>query len=624
MSTDELIIKDSEFIKAGKKFKTYFDTLKKVIHQYEIALNHISADAIPSGATHDALVEFNKYVKKLELITEGTGDKFNSLNNSFISDIEKADDYLYDAGISSNLVRDFSTEEYERLVDCLDDPWCSITDSFGDLIYEKINKIIDFFNWDSVKSFLQKCHILLLDYNDETKQGLKNLFDSVQSIDWRYGRSVAGATTFDGDSYTCYFALICLTMYQIRDLLDTMSEIINPQNGMFTVDNINGRLGAAYKNLMSYYRQTMAIKENGERPTINEISDFVSQTWASLYFSCFFRPISDFIADMGGLEQFKMTVFKMFEIVKDKLVSFGNYEEYIAKKQLMSTLKDMMDNYDYSKSDEKKAIDDCKTFMEYVKKYGDEWYKYMNTTRGKNGKLLLDGRTKEAKEFNELLKGLGGAEKILKYGSKGIDYISRLFADYDEGLKILDSFERNYSGDETMKNVISQIRELYNKEYHAWGMELLNEAEEIGIDVALKKLGKMIPVVAVVNKINEGIDSFGEFTGIGTEAKSMYDALCYYQLYSSSETAYYNAIDALKAADPDSDEYKNLARDLENCFNLHKKNTIEMFKAMEKATSDATKKSYYHYCAKQAETLSMNDKTRPDILSYDEFLSLAA
>ena len=181
METKELIIKDSEFTSAGKKFEAYCGVLEDVILQYKTTLNNISTTVISSGATHDAIVRYNDYVAKLEMIAKGTGEKCNSLVNSFISEIERADDYLYDAGIS-NSTRDFSSEEYKRLVDCLDDPWCSVTDSIGDWFYDKFNKIVDFFNWDSAKSYLQKCHRLLLDYNDETKQGLKLLFDRVCEV----------------------------------------------------------------------------------------------------------------------------------------------------------------------------------------------------------------------------------------------------------------------------------------------------------------------------------------------------------------------------------------------------------------------------------------------------------
>lgn len=97
----------------------------------------------------------------------------------------------------------------------------------------------------------------------------------------------------------------------------------------------------------------------------------------------------------------------------------------------------------------------------------------------------------------------------------------------------------------------------------------------------------------------------------------------YYNLQFSSETAFKNAFEKVQNADPNSEGYASLVEDLNNCFDLNKKNMIEMFKAMAKA-STGTKKSYYNYCAKRAETLSMRDTTCPDILSYEEFVALEA
>lgn len=610
MVEEDLIIKDLEFINAGKRFKAFCDALEDVILQYKIIMNNVSTNEIPSGETHDAIVKYNEYVVNLEKIAKGIGEKCNSLIASFIKEIERADDYLYDAKVTDT-IRDFSADELERLIGCLDDPWCYYTDSFGDFIYDKLNKIIDVFNFDRIKSLLQTCHGLLLDYNDETKAGLELLFNNVALVDKRFGYSIAGATIYDGDYKTCYFAYVDLTMIQLRDMLDIMAEIINPQNGMFTVDSIDDRLGQAYKNLQAYYNQAISIKEIGQQPNVSEISDFAFQYWAEACFSCFNRPMTDFMVDVGGYETFKMYIFNMFQVFGDKVFSVGNYEEYIAKKQLLAVLEDVSENYSYSGSDEKEVIDGCKEYFGYIKKFGSEWYE----------KMPLDRRTKEAKEFKKFIDGLDGAEIILKYGSQGIELLCILFADYTKCLQILDSFEKNCTADETVLNAVSDIRKLYNKEFKAFFIEIVQKVVRSGVEDVLKEIGKVVPVIGVLDKIDEGINLFGDLTGIGDKAKSMYDALNYYQLLQSSQDAYDNALNIFKMADPESDGYDVLANDLNNCFSLHKKNTVEVLKAMSNA-SEGTKQSYFKYCAKQAENLTMYDIAQPDILSYDEFLSL--
>lgn len=646
MSYSELIVKDDEFESASKKFTAFHGTLMDAIKQYKTILTDISTGAVSSGATHDALVLYMNYINALEIIVEDLSGRFETIVNNYISDLEKADDYLYDAGIS-NIARDFSQTNYEHLIFCLDDPWCSVTDSFGDWLYGKLLEVLNFFNADNVKAQLNSCHRLLLDYNDETKQGLRLLFDDAHRIDSKYGVSIPGAG--GGDYYTAYFDCVNLTMYNIRDMLNEMAEIIKPGSGAFTVNQIQDRLGKAYQELLGYYNKTVEVSKIYNAPTIEEISDFASQPWAISYFGGFNSPISEYIGNIGGLEAAQMVLFEMFGITTDKLLYGGDgqltsdeiialltgnnayviskqfsgdgYDVHLVKKQLLSVLQDMSDNYEYSGSDEEKLVDDCKTYLKYIEKYGDGWYEKLNTTRGEDGKLLLDGRTREAKEFKSFLGSLGNAQDILKYGSSAAEYLARLFADYKAGLEVIDSFERNYAGDETILKAVDEMRALYNKEFGAWAGEAFDVVKEHGFDIALKKLSNACPVVAVANKIGEGIDLVGELTGLGSEASSMYDSLIYHKLYSSSYSAYGNALDHFKAQTPGTEEYELAAKDLENCFNLHKNNIEEMYKAMAGA-SHGEQQSYYKYCAKQASLLSMKSGPEPDLLTFDEFCAI--
>lgn len=646
MAFPDLIIKDAEFESASRKFSAFHDNLLDAIRQYKAILTNISTGAVSSGATHDALVLFINYVDSLEAITADLSDRYAMVVRNFISDIEAADDYLYDAGIS-NVARDFSQSCYEHLVSCLDDPWCSETDSFGDLLYGGFLDILDMLDIDSVKAWLHSCHCLLLDYNDETKQGLAMLFFDVHKINTDYGMSEPSMG--GGDYHTAYFDSISLTMYSIRDMLDEMAEILDPGSGAFTVGQIQDRLGNAYQELLKYYNQTVEISERYLAPTIGEISDFASQPWASSFFSGFNSSISDFVCNIGGLAVVQMILFEMFGITKDKLLYGGDgaltsdeiialltgnrghiigkqftgdgYDVHLTKNQLFSVLQDMIGNYRYSGSDEEQLVKNCQTFLDLMEKYGEDWYDKLNNTYGENGKLL-DGRTKEAKMFKDFIDSVGDAQDILKYGSSAAEYLARLFADYSAGKEILDSFERNYAGDEIVLKATDQLQELYNKEFGAWAGEAFDVISKHGLDVALKELGNVCPVVAVVNKIGEGIDLVGEATGWGSEAHNMYDALTFHRLYSSSYSAYGNALDHFKAQTPGTEEYDLAARDLENCFNLHKSNIEKMYTAMAGATHHAEQQSYYEYCAKQASTISMKSGPAPDLLTFDQFCTI--
>ena len=627
MAYDNMIVVDQEFEKGASQLSAYFTLLENTLVQYKSILTNISTGAISSGKTHDALVAFMVYVDGVTAMLQDLPGRCETIVNNYIKDLEAADTYLYDAGVGT-AKRDFTQKMYEHLVDCLDDPWCETTDSIGDWFYEKFQDTLDFFHADGVKKKLQNCHRSLLDYNDETADGLKLMFDEVHAIDRDYGRSIAGAGT-DGDFYTSHFDFVCLTLYALRDMLREMAAVIDPAGGGFTVKSIQDRLGKA----------------------IGEISDFASQPWAASYFNGFGFPINDYIAEIDTFDTVMMILFEMFGITKDKLIHGGDgkltwdeilaiwrmdggylllkrltgdqYDVYITKKQLLQVLKEMTEGYVYSGSDEEQAIDDCKTFLKYVKKYGKDWYDKLNKMRGEDGKLILDGRTRDAKKFKAFLDSLGNAQDILKYGSDGIDYIARLFCDYSKGIEVIDSFCANYAGDETVTAAAEEVRALYNKEFAAWAEEAYGIVAKHGLDYALKEAGKACPVVAVVCAIEEGIDTFGEVSGTGTKAKNMYDSLIYHKLYSSSYYAYHNALEHFQNQTPGTDEYTQAATDLENCFNLHKANIKAMYDAMAGA-SGGDKQAYYKYCARQAEKLSMKDGAEPDLLTFEEFCALAA
>ena len=234
---------------------------------------------------------------------------------------------------------------------------------------------------------------------------------------------------------------------------------------------------------------------------------------------------------------------------------------------------------------------------------------------------MLDGRTKIGKQYNQTMDSLDKAGKYLKYGSEALDYISRVSADYSKGLAYLESLKSNYEGNPKLQQALEEIEELYNKEFEAWAVDFVKNAEELGIDYVKGAVAKANPVGAVLSGIEMGLDLGGEITGLGTQAKETYNALTCYNLNTDLDVAYKNAIEKFSNADPSAENYEALAEDVRNCFELRKKNTIDMFKHMAEASS-GDKKSYYKYCQMEAEKVTMRDQTTPKLISYDEYLKV--
>lgn len=617
MGAYNLIVKDDEIETASNRISNLLHLGETAIGQYRQILTQLSGDAVVSGKVHEALIAYDEYIEKIETAIMQLGESLTTLTNRYVSELESADSYLYDAGIPDT-VRDFSEDQYKRLVACLDDPWCDFTDSIGDFFYGIADSAVNLINWGSAKKYLNNCHSSLLDYNDETLQGLTLMFDEVHAIDNRYGNQ-------GGNGNAGSLISILETAEYLSEVIAEMAAIISPKSDVpFTAANIRSHLGGKFAELQKRLEKTVEIASSGSIPDVGQISDFVSQPWAWSYFNGFSQACSMFLGDIGFWDTAGMVVFNMFDIFDDVAVHTGDgtsYAQRQLKEELLELLEKMGTEPLYEGTEYEDTVSECRLFLKYFKKYGNETYKWMNEHRLENGKLILDGRTVEAKRFKDFLDSLGHAGDILKYGEEGIEYIARLFTDYEKANEILNSFAINCS-DPDMLQAAGEIQTLFNKEFCAWVKEAGDQIKELGWDAAMSLFYKSCPVGKVIGTIRDTLDIGGEITGAGTHAKNSLAAMTYINIYYSSSAAYSSAIAKLREADPNSEEYETLCKDAYNCFELTRNNMVKMFNTME-AASSGDKSAYYRYCARQAEKLSMSELTEPDIMSYEEFLSVS-
>lgn len=618
MSEYYLIVRDDEIEYASSQISTLLSLTEQAILQYRQILTKLSGDAVVSGKVHDALVVYDEYIQILENSVKQLSDSMTRLTNRYIADLEATDDYLYDAGILDT-VRDFSQSQYETLKKCLDDPWCDFTDSIGDWFYGIADTVVNFLNWKSAKKYLNNCHASLLDYNNETLQGLTLMFDEVHAIDAKYGNQS------DADSAGSLLYILDTAKY-LAEVMALMAEIISPKSNIqFTTENIRAHVGGKFDELMKKLEKTVAVAESDKAPAIAQISDFCSQPWAWTYFSGFMQAYMMFMADLNDWDTAGMVVFNMFDVSENVMYHIGDgldYSQRRIKEELLEMLEELGETEDpYKGSEYEETIKDCKVFLKYLKKFGkDKLYKWMNEHRQANGKLILDGRTIEARKFRALFKTLGDTINILSKGEDAIELVARFVTDYTRATEFLDSFANNCS-DPDMLRAAQDIRALFDKEFGAWTCEVVYKLEEYGWEGVTDLLAEGNSVMVVVKGIELGLDLGGSITGVGSHAKNQLNAMAYISIHSASSSAYDAAIAKVKEADPNSEEYEALCKDAYNCFEITRKNMVKMFKTMEAATS-GDKSAYYRYCARQAENLSMSDMKEPDILTYEEFLAV--
>jgi len=92
-----LTVKDEEHKALSEKYQKAGSIAEKELDQYLFIMRMVCENAVSDGAMHANLVLFMEEARKLKgFITDITNPASNE-TNEFVDEIEKADEYLYDA-----------------------------------------------------------------------------------------------------------------------------------------------------------------------------------------------------------------------------------------------------------------------------------------------------------------------------------------------------------------------------------------------------------------------------------------------------------------------------------------------------------------------------------------------
>ncbi len=245
----------------------------------------------------------------------------------------------------------------------------------------------------------------------------------------------------------------------------------------------------------------------------------------------------------------------------------------------------------------------------------NSWRRHRMVLAVQNGKLILDGRTKEAKRLKAFTEKLKTAKKIAKYTAKTADYLMTLFADYSDQQDILESMALSAEGNPEAMKQVERLRRVYENEWTVVLNKAIDDAGEGIYDVAFGGLEKLFPALGVAT---ETIDVIGNATGLGPQYRAAFDAMQMKTVTSQSQALYKAAVDKLKKAKPTDANYQALVDSVNSTFELHKKNMETMYTKMAESMT-GTEKSYYEYCAEQVRNMDLKNPNPPTILSYTEY-----
>ncbi len=616
-----LVVSDAQINAVNQKISDYFTNLGTVTLAYDLVINRILKEGIISGQVHTRLERFKGYMPRLRTILKEAEEHFHQILPDFLSEIEKADSYLYDAEILEK-PRNFSQDLYEMLQAYIQWSDGEVGSAFETFIISLFAEAFDFLAGPDgvglIKKKMQEDLGALMRYNRETRLGLKNLFDQVHTLDREYAGKLD---------------LLVEVLKGIASLIQDMAAAADPANqGAFSLWTMT-KLDAAMQALEKKCREIKEIDVNKNAPpTTEEIRQYVNRSQSTVPGFDSIGNRDDVFLDKysaAGAETWAGVVFFEFmDINTDVLTNqlkgiFGEemtYAEYLELRNMAETL----DNISESSGTEVAYSREAEEFFTWLKEFVgvegktvEDVYKALNKLRGADGKKILDGRTREAKKLKVFIDRMDKVGKYLEAGVKGVEALEILFSDFSRQQDIIDSLKESAGDSESVQATVRRLQKLYENRWTVLMDKIGTDAGDLIFDeLFLKGASKLVPGLdAAVG----AIDLTGKITGLCDKYKAVFNAYQMMEAVGTSRAAYSNAVQAFRNAGPDDPNYEKLAENVSNTFELYKNSLEKKYLNMAAAMS-GDEKAYYQYCAQQVHMMSMK-KPAPVIMTYQEYIA---
>lgn len=602
-------VKYSDYENFAQKYKQQLTDYKEWLELYLSYLDSVCNDAIISGKVHDALVVFRQELAKVLDMPEAVASSIVKIINDYLDDLDIAQkingvSILYDRSYKG--CRDYTSEYFVKLEKMSEqaDYDSSLWNSFWDLLEEAYYGIAKFFGYydNSKEQSIKKTHEAILQYNDVTRRQVRNIRRKIEEADEK-----------------CYERLVLVKdfIWNMEEYISVFKEImLNYQYSPSSFDISTVDFASKYSVMIRSYNDVVVM----DTVTDEDVEEFLASEEPEKFMDEQVQIIHDYLTDLSKLEMsdydfWKLVICQMFDVAEGEILTGGEYEKLVMKKELTEMMDDLAENYVYSDSDEQEILDTVNSILEDAEKNGKTLYEYLNSIRGKDGKLVLDGRTKKAKEFLSFLDSLENAQEILKYGDQAIEILSKLFINYDKNLAFLDSFERNANLSAEMLECFKELRATYEHDLSQTVVDISRQIAENGVDVLYSiSIGKM------VGTVKQTIGLIGDLTGENARTAAQIELLNYgHDVVDSAQSAFLESMKKLKGASKNADNYNELMNDFKNCFAIYKNSLKRLFEKMALAAKGA-QRDYFYYCSSEVSSMTLKEFSNIDFMSYEEYL----
>lgn len=602
-------VRYSDYEAFAKEYKKSLLEYKDWMQRYLDYLDFCCNNAIVSGQVHEALEGFRQELNKSIDMPETIAISVEKIINEYLDDLDSAQkvngvNILYDRDYKG--YKDYTWAYFNSLESMAESTNynCDGLHSFFDLLEDTwygIGKFFGIYN-NSKEEKIKKTHAAMLQYNDVTKRQLNNIKRRIGVADEKCKENLLVVLEF---------------INNMEAYISVFKEImVNSQYSPSQIHIASVDFATKYSAMRKSYNSVLIL----DTITDEDVENFINSDGAEDFMDEQVHVVYDYLADLSQIEVsdfdfWKIVIFQMFDIAEGQITSGWQYDKLIMKKELTEMLDDLAENYVYSGSDEQETLNMIESFVKLAEEHGTNLYKELNSMRDIDGKKILDGRTKKAKEFLGFLDSLENAEKILKYGEKGIEVLTKLFIDYEKNLAFLDSFEKNARLSDEMMACFQELRATYEHEL----LQAAKEAGQVIVECGVEALYSL-SIGKMVGSVKETIGLIGDLTGENAQTAARIELLNYgHDVVDASQTAFMESMEKLKAASKEDEDYEILMNDFKNCFTIYKNSLKRMFEKMALAAEGA-ERDYFYYCAAEVSSASLKEFSNLQVMSYDDYL----
>lgn len=625
----DIIVVDAEYIQAEEYINYQCSLADILINNYSKCLSNIINDSISSGQLNDALIEFQKYVSKLQNINGRIASKYMELCDLYLSQIDNADDILYESRFSGNVKRVFTDEEKQKLVKVFRQSCGRRIIGFLEV---NISKFLGLF-FDSMKRVAEEEERRLNEYNKLKEKTVVDIFEKVREIDKEYALLIE--ENLQGDKVGTGLDMFTQTINSEIAVIRTMGDLLGNGSDKLTVESIKTNLNPLFDEMNKLIDTTLYINVEEPEIILEQIERFVEFSENETFYEDYeailkeeydYRTWADEVGNkiLNGDDVFIACIvgdaYMPDDIKKDSNLA---YEYLVLKKHYSSVINSVVGNSAYNKY-----------MSDVIKQYKESDFAtiYGYISKGTNlvkvdDKNNLNLYKKYLSDFQELNKYYTNILKSLGYVGDFEKIIAPLCYDYAKNIELIESVCGNIDDGSMSYHVMQGLIMEYKHKYLKLTKDLLEKSETKLYEKTADEVLKFIIGSENLAAIKLSLELSKEITGLG----SAYESIVEFKiLYKSNKELIANYNKCFKAAkDAGENITQKQATDLQNAFNLLKNtykkefNDLYNYYRADDVPGASEYMMYYKQQMLNIDKLKMdNDKPLTELfLSMDEYRS---